>query len=114
MSTLIILSTNYIYTFNIDLPIEVKKLDKKSAQVFCSLLAEECYSHFESRVMFVGEAGTGKRVLVRYLVGKRPTRFRLSTDGIEIYNGVSYMDRETKSWLGGEQGKTLIFTKLWK
>ncbi|XP_071149436.1 uncharacterized protein [Mytilus edulis] len=98
---------DYEKTYFIDLPIEVKKLDKKSAQVFCSLLEEECYPHFESRVMFVGEAGTGKTVLVRYLVGKRPTRFRSSTDGIEIYNGVSYMDRETKSWLGGEQDFSL-------
>ncbi|XP_052079742.1 uncharacterized protein LOC127717916 [Mytilus californianus] len=84
------------------LPIEVQKLDKKSAQVFTSLLGEESYPHFESRVMLAGEQGTGKTTIARYLVGKRPTRIRMSTDGIELYNGLSYMDRETKEWLGGK------------
>ncbi|VDI71685.1 Hypothetical predicted protein, partial [Mytilus galloprovincialis] len=91
------------------LPAEVKKLDKKSAQVFSSLLKEESYPHFESRLMLAGEQGTGKTTLARYLVGKRPTRFRMSTDGIELYNGLSYMDRESKEWLGGQQGTTSTY-----
>ncbi|VDI41415.1 Hypothetical predicted protein [Mytilus galloprovincialis] len=89
------------------LPIEIQKLDKKSAQVFTSLLGEESYPHFESRVMLAGEQGTGKTTIARYLVGKRPTRFRMSTDGIELYNGLSYMDIEKKEWLGGEQDFSL-------
>ncbi|CAG2254340.1 unnamed protein product [Mytilus edulis] len=89
------------------LPAEVKKFDKKSAQVFSSLLKEESYPHFESRLMLAGEQGTGKTTLARYLVGKRPTRFRISTDGIELYNGLSYMDRESKDWLGGLQDFSL-------
>ncbi|XP_052080650.1 uncharacterized protein LOC127718639 [Mytilus californianus] len=89
------------------LPIEVKKLDKKSAQVFSSLLGEESYLHFESRVMLAGEQGTGKTTIARHLVGKSPTRFRKSTDGIELYNGLSYFDRETKEWLGGQQDFSL-------
>ncbi|CAG2191944.1 unnamed protein product [Mytilus edulis] len=89
------------------LPIEVQKLDKKSAQVFSSLLGEESYPHFESRVMLAGEQGTGKTTIARYLVGKRPTRFRMSTDGIELYNGLSYMDLKRKEWLGGEQDFSL-------
>ncbi|CAG2249794.1 unnamed protein product [Mytilus edulis] len=89
------------------LPTEVKKFDKKSAQVFSSLLKEESYPHFESRLMLAGEQGTGKTTLARYLVGKRPTRFRISTDGIELYNGLSYMDRESKDWLGGLQDFSL-------
>ncbi|XP_063417526.1 uncharacterized protein LOC134700086 [Mytilus trossulus] len=89
------------------LPIEIQKLDKKSAQVFSSLLGEESYPHFESRVMLAGEQGTGKTTIARYLVGKRPTRFRMSTDGIELYNGLSYMDIEKKEWLGGEQDFSL-------
>ncbi|CAG2257185.1 unnamed protein product [Mytilus edulis] len=89
------------------LPIEIQKLDKKSAQVFTSLLGEESYPHFESRVMLAGEQGTGKTTIARYLVGKRPTRFRMSTDGIELYNGLSYMDIERREWLGGEQEITV-------
>ncbi|XP_071148101.1 uncharacterized protein [Mytilus edulis] len=57
--------------------------------------------------MLAGEQGTGKTTLARYLVGKRPTRFRISTDGIELYNGLSYMDRESKDWLGGLQDFSL-------
>ncbi|XP_063411557.1 ankycorbin-like [Mytilus trossulus] len=93
------------------LPIEVKKLDKKSAQVFSNLLGEENYLHFESRIMLAGEQGTGKTTIARHLVGKRPTRFRRSTDGIELYNGLSFFDRETKEWLGGQQGY-IIFRAL--
>ncbi|CAG2245047.1 unnamed protein product [Mytilus edulis] len=89
------------------LPIEVKKFDTKSAQVFSSLLEEESYPHYESRVMLAGEQGTGKTTIARYLVGKQPTRFRMSTDGIELYNGLSYMDRESKDWLGGQQDFSL-------
>lgn len=55
--------------------------------------------------MLAGEQGAGKTTLARYLVGKQPTRFRISTDGIELYNGLSYMDRESKNWIGGDQGK---------
>ncbi|XP_076088947.1 uncharacterized protein LOC143059351 [Mytilus galloprovincialis] len=57
--------------------------------------------------MLAGEQGTGKTTLARYLVGKRPTRYRISTDGIELYNGLSYMDRESKDWLGGLQDFSL-------
>ncbi|CAG2203205.1 unnamed protein product [Mytilus edulis] len=57
--------------------------------------------------MLAGEQGTGKTTLARYLVGKGPTRFRISTDGIELYNGLSYMDRESKEWLGGLQDFSL-------
>ncbi|VDI43102.1 Hypothetical predicted protein [Mytilus galloprovincialis] len=89
------------------LPPEVKKLDKKSAKVFASLLEEESYPHFEARVMLAGQQGTGKTTIARYLVGKCPTRFRISTDGIELYNGLSYMDRESKNWLGGHQDFSL-------
>ncbi|XP_076087934.1 uncharacterized protein LOC143058344 [Mytilus galloprovincialis] len=89
------------------LPIEVKKFDTKSAQVFSSLLEEESYPHYESRVMFAGKQGTGKTTIARYLVGKQPTKFRMSTDGIELYNGLSYMDTESKLWLGGQQDFSL-------
>ncbi|XP_071149097.1 uncharacterized protein [Mytilus edulis] len=57
--------------------------------------------------MFAGEQGTGKTTIARHLVGKQPTRFRKSTDGIELYNGLSYFDRETKEWLGGQQDFSL-------
>ncbi|XP_063417516.1 uncharacterized protein LOC134700074 [Mytilus trossulus] len=89
------------------LPTEVKKFDTKSAQVFASLLEEESYPHFEARVMLAGQQGTGKTTIARYLVGKCPTRIRISTDGIELYNGLSYMDRESKDWLGGHQDFSL-------
>ncbi|XP_063411539.1 uncharacterized protein LOC134694458 [Mytilus trossulus] len=89
------------------LPIEVKRFDKKSAKVFSSLLEEESYPHFESRVMLVGEQGTGKTTIARYLVGKRPSRFRIATNGIELFNGLSYIDRQTKDWLCGRQDFSL-------
>ncbi|VDI37206.1 Hypothetical predicted protein, partial [Mytilus galloprovincialis] len=89
------------------LPFEVKKLDKKSAKVFSKILEEESYPHFESRVMLAGEQGTGKTTIARYLVGKQPTRYRVSTDGIELYSGLSYMDREKNVWLGGRQDFSL-------
>ncbi|CAG2205353.1 unnamed protein product [Mytilus edulis] len=85
------------------LPVEVKKFDKRSAQVFSSLLEEESYPHFESRVMLVGEQGTGKTTIARYLVGKEATKIRLSTDGIELYNGLSFMDVENHYWFDGPQ-----------
>lgn len=76
--------------------------------MFSGLLEEEGYPHYESRVMLAGEQGTGKTTIARYLVEKRPTRIRMSTDGIELYNGLSYIDRESKVWLGGKQGNTII------
>ncbi|XP_071148783.1 uncharacterized protein [Mytilus edulis] len=86
------------------LPVEVKKFDRKSAQVFASLLEQENYPHYESRVMLVGEHGTGKTTIARYLVGKSPTKPKTkSTDGIELTNGLSYIDRESRTWLVGEQ-----------
>lgn len=57
--------------------------------------------------MLAGEQGTGKTTIARYLVGKTPTRFRMSTDGIELYNGLSFMDRESKEWIDGHKGKTV-------
>ncbi|XP_063415943.1 probable serine/threonine-protein kinase roco6 [Mytilus trossulus] len=89
------------------LPAEVNKFDKKSAHVFSSLLKGESYPHYESRLMLAGEQGTGKTTLARYLVGKQPTRLRISTDGIELYNGLSFMDRESKEWHGGHQDFSL-------
>lgn len=56
--------------------------------------------------MLVGEQGTGKTTIARYLAGKRPSRFRIATDGIGLFNGLSYIDRQTKDWLYGKQGKT--------
>lgn len=58
--------------------------------------------------MLAGEQETGKTTIARFLVGKEPTSTRASTNGIELYNDQSYIDRETKTWIGGEQGKTLM------
>ncbi|CAC5384010.1 unnamed protein product [Mytilus coruscus] len=57
--------------------------------------------------MLAGEQGTGKTTIARYLVEKQPTRIRMSTDGIELYNGLSYMDYEENVWLGGKQDFSL-------
>ncbi|CAC5383627.1 unnamed protein product [Mytilus coruscus] len=86
---------------------EVKELDRKSAQVFASLLEEEGYCHYEARVMLAGEPGTGKTTIARYLVGKGPTESRISTDGIDLYNGLSFIDRAAEEWMNGKQDFTL-------
>ncbi|XP_052059255.1 uncharacterized protein LOC127699902 [Mytilus californianus] len=57
--------------------------------------------------MLAGEPGTGKTTIARYLVGKGPTSVRKSTDGIGLYTGLSYMDRETEIWLNGKQDFSL-------
>ncbi|XP_076116511.1 uncharacterized protein LOC143083986 isoform X1 [Mytilus galloprovincialis] len=57
--------------------------------------------------MLAGEQGTGKTTIARYLVGKGPTTRRLSTDGIDLYNGLSFIDREAKEWMHGKQDFTL-------
>lgn len=54
--------------------------------------------------MLAGEQGVGKTTVARYLVGKGPTYIRKSTDGIDLYNGLSFMDHETEEWLHGKQG----------
>ncbi|XP_071179052.1 uncharacterized protein [Mytilus edulis] len=89
------------------LPVEIRTLDKDSAKVFTHLLEEESYPHFESRVILAGEQGTGKTTIARYLVGKGPTKVRKSTDGIGLYTGLSYIDRETEEWLEGKQDFSL-------
>lgn len=72
-------------------------------------MEEDEYQHHEARVMLAGEQGTGKTTIARYLVGKGPTKIRMSTDGIGLYNGLSFIDRETKEWLHGKQG--IVFPK---
>lgn len=89
------------YNF-LDLPIEIKELDKKSAKVFASLQEEEGYDHYEARVMLVGEQGTGKSTIARYLFGLGPTRNRLSTYWIDLYYGRSFIDGE--EWVNGRPG----------
>ncbi|VDI05782.1 Hypothetical predicted protein [Mytilus galloprovincialis] len=89
------------------LPFEVKDLDTQSADVFSSLLVKEGYHHYEARVMLAGEQGLGKTTIARYLVGRGPTNIRNSTDGIDIYNGLSFFDRETYEWVQGKQDFTL-------
>ncbi|VDI36056.1 Hypothetical predicted protein [Mytilus galloprovincialis] len=86
------------------LPLEVQNLDKESASVFSGLLQDESYHHYEARIMLVGEPGIGKTTIARYLVGKGPTKFRVATDGIELYNDLLFMDGKTKQWLDGKQG----------
>lgn len=77
--------------------------------MFASLLEEEGYNHYEARVMLAGEQGTGKTTIARYLVGQGPTKIRLSTDGIDLYNDLSFIDRETEEWMHGQQGN--LFSK---
>ncbi|VDI75752.1 Hypothetical predicted protein [Mytilus galloprovincialis] len=96
-------SKEYEDFWQLGLPLEAKELDKKSANVFASLLKEEGYQHYEARVMLAGEQGTGKTTVARYLVGRGPTYMRKSTDGIDLYNGLSFIDRETEEWLHGKQ-----------
>lgn len=89
---------------------EVKELDRKSAEVFASLLEEEGYCHYEARVMLAGEPGTGKTTIAKYLVGEGPTESRKSMDGIDLYNGVSFIDRAAEKWMNGKQGNLFSYT----
>lgn len=86
------------------LPIEVKDIDNQSAKVFASLLEEEGYHHYEARVMLAGEQETGKTTIARYLTGEGPTDIRISTDGIDLFNGLCFIDHENEEWLDGTQG----------
>ena len=83
---------------------EVKQLDIRSAAVFTNLIKEESYPHHEARVMLLGEKGTGKTTVARFLVGKGPTKVRISTEGIYLYTALAFIDRETDEWLNGKQG----------
>ena len=83
----------------------MKQLDTQSAAVFTNLIKEESYSQFEVRAMLLGEKGTGKTTVTRFLVGKWPTKVRISTEGIDLYTALAFIDRETDEWLNGKQGK---------
>lgn len=94
------------YTYDVvGIPLEVKQLDTQSAAVFTNLMKEESYPHFEVRAMLLGEKGTGKTTVARFLVGKGPTKVRISTEGIDLYTALAFIDRETDEWLNGKQGK---------
>ena len=83
---------------------EAKQLDKKAAAVFANLIKEETYPQFEARAMLLGEKGTGKTTVARFLVGKAPTKVRIYTEGIDLYTALAFIDRETDEWLNGKQG----------
>ena len=94
------------YTYDVvGIPWEVKQLDTQSAAVFTNLIKEESYPQFEVRAMLLGEKGTGKTTVARFLVGKGPTKVRISTEGIDLYTALAFIDRETDEWLNGKQGK---------
>ena len=80
-------------------------MDAKSAAVFTNLIKEESYPQFEARAMLLGEKGTGKTTVARFLVGEGPTKVRVSTEGIDLYSALAFIDRETDEWLHGKQGK---------
>ena len=61
--------------------------------------------------MLAGEQNTGKTTIARYLVGKKPTKQRISTDGIDLYKGLSYLDLAIDEWLDGEQGNCIYIKK---
>jgi ABC-type oligopeptide transport system ATPase subunit len=54
--------------------------------------------------MLLGEKATGKTTIARFLVGQNPTNVRISTEGIDLYTGLAFIDRETDEWLNGKQG----------
>jgi hypothetical protein len=57
------------YTYDVvGIPWEVKQLDTQSAAVFTNLIKEESYPQFEVRAMLLGEKGTGKTTVARFLV----------------------------------------------
>ena len=95
----------FVTILPLGLPMELLNMDKKSASVFSSLLKEESYPHYEGRVMATGEQNTGKTTLTRILSGKEPIKFRKSTDGIDLYTGFSFVDRDKDEWLTGKQSK---------
>ena len=57
--------------------------------------------------MLAGEQNTGKTTIARYLVGKGPTEARMSTDGIDLYRGLSFVDMDNDDWLSVEQGNCI-------
>lgn len=71
------------------------------------LLEEEGYHHFEGPVIIAGEQDNDKTIVARFLVGKGPTKNRISTGGIDVCNGLFYIDHKTEEWLYGKQDFTL-------
>ena len=83
----------------------MKQLNTQTAAVFTNVIKEESYHQFEVRAILLGESGTGKTTVARFLVGKGPTKVRISTEGIAIYTALAFIDRDTDEWLNGKQGK---------
>lgn len=78
--------------------------------IFATVLEEEGYHHFEASVIIAGEQDNCETTVARFLVGKGPTKNRISTGGIDLYNGLFYIDSKTEEWLYGKQGN--VFPKL--
>jgi transcriptional regulator with AAA-type ATPase domain len=57
-----------VVKYIVGIPMEARQLDKKSAAVFSNLIKEESYPQFEVRAMLLGEKGTGKTTVARFLL----------------------------------------------
>ena len=80
------------------MPDEIKRLGQKAIKVYLDALEKGYFTNNIIRCMFIGHFGVGKTTLVKQLQGLSATGLE-STDGIDVYRGKCYYNRETKEWI---------------
>ena len=80
------------------LPEEIRRLGPKVVDLYTKALEKGTFTNNIIRCMFVGHFGVGKTTLVRQLQGLSAAGVE-STDGIDVYRGKCYYNKETKEWI---------------
>ena len=79
------------------MPEEIKRLGSEAIGVYLQALDQGRFTNNIVRCMFIGHFGVGKTTLVRQLQGMSATDIQ-STDGIDVYRGKCYYNKDTKEW----------------
>ena len=87
-----------MYTDWSRMPQEIKMLGPKAMTVYMDALDKGRFTNNIIRCMFIGHFGVGKTTLVKQLQGLSAADVE-STDGIDVYRGKCYYNRNTKEWI---------------
>ena len=79
------------------MPDEIKRLGPNAIAVYWQALGQGKFTNNIVRCMFIGHFGVGKTTLVRQLQGLSAANVQ-STDGIDVYRGKCYYNKDTKEW----------------